>query len=49
MHAEAEALREAMIGAVSHELRTPLSSIVGAVSVLAASPEIATTRGLRRW
>ena len=27
-----------MIGAVSHELRTPLSSIVGAVSVLAASP-----------
>jgi K+-sensing histidine kinase KdpD len=38
--AEAEVLREAMIGAVSHELRTPLSSIVGAVSVLAASPEI---------
>jgi K+-sensing histidine kinase KdpD len=38
--AEAETLREAMIGAVSHELRTPLSSIVGAVSVLAASPEI---------
>jgi K+-sensing histidine kinase KdpD len=38
---EAEALREAMIGAVSHELRSPLSSIVGAVSVLATSPEIA--------
>ena len=41
MRSEAEALREAMIGAVSHELRTPLSSIIGAVSVLAASPEIA--------
>jgi two-component system, OmpR family, sensor histidine kinase KdpD len=42
MRTEAETLREAMIGAVSHELRTPLSSIVGAVSVLAASPEIAS-------
>jgi K+-sensing histidine kinase KdpD len=41
MRADAEALREAMIGAVSHELRTPLSSIIGSVSVLAASPEIA--------
>jgi K+-sensing histidine kinase KdpD len=41
MRAEAETLREAMIGAVSHELRTPLSSIIGSVSVLAASPEIA--------
>jgi K+-sensing histidine kinase KdpD len=46
MRAEAEALREAMIGAVSHELRTPLSSIVGAVSVLAASPEIASSARL---
>jgi K+-sensing histidine kinase KdpD len=46
MRAEAEALREAMIGAVSHELRTPLSSIVGAVSVLAASPEIANSAKL---
>jgi K+-sensing histidine kinase KdpD len=41
MRADAEALREAMIGAVSHELRTPLSSIIGSASVLAASPEIA--------
>ena len=41
MRTEAETLREAMIGAVSHELRTPLSSIIGSVSVLAASPEIA--------
>lgn len=41
MRGEAELLREAMIGAVSHELRTPLSSIVGSVSVLASSPEIA--------
>jgi K+-sensing histidine kinase KdpD len=46
MRTEAETLREAMIGAVSHELRTPLSSIVGAVSVLAASPEIASNARL---
>lgn len=46
MRAEAEALREALIGAVSHELRTPLSSIVGAVSVLAASPEISNNARL---
>ena len=49
MRAEAEALREAMIGAVSHELRTPLSSIVGAVSVLAAHPKLPNTCGFRRW
>ncbi len=37
---ETDTLREALIGSVSHELRTPLSSIVGAASVLAESPEI---------
>jgi two-component system sensor histidine kinase KdpD len=46
MRSEAEMLREAMIGAVSHELRSPLSSIVGAVSVLSASPEIANSTRL---
>jgi two-component system, OmpR family, sensor histidine kinase KdpD len=38
--AEADALREALIGSVSHELRTPLSSIVGSASILAQSPDI---------
>jgi K+-sensing histidine kinase KdpD len=45
--ADAEALREAMIGAVSHELRTPLASIVGLTSVLAASAEIASNARLQ--
>jgi two-component system sensor histidine kinase KdpD len=41
MRAEADALREALIGSVSHELRTPLSSILGSASILAQSQEIA--------
>jgi K+-sensing histidine kinase KdpD len=41
MRADADALREALIGSVSHELRTPLSSIVGSASILAQSPDIA--------
>lgn len=41
MRAEAESLREALIGSVSHELRTPLASILGAASVLAQSRAIA--------
>jgi K+-sensing histidine kinase KdpD len=41
LRAEADALREALIGSVSHELRTPLSSIVGSASVLAQSAAIA--------
>ncbi len=43
---EADTLREALIGSVSHELRTPLSSIVGTVSVLLESPDIAHHRQL---
>jgi K+-sensing histidine kinase KdpD len=38
---ETEQLREALIGSVSHELRTPLSSIIGATTVLASTPEVA--------
>jgi two-component system sensor histidine kinase KdpD len=41
MREQTDALREALIGSVSHELRTPLSSIMGAASVLAQSPDIA--------
>jgi K+-sensing histidine kinase KdpD len=41
MREQADMLREALIDSVSHELRTPLSTIVGAASVLAQSPEIA--------
>ncbi len=44
---QADGLREALIGSVSHELRTPLSSIVGAASVLAQSPEVAKDDRLR--
>jgi K+-sensing histidine kinase KdpD len=40
LRAEAEHLREALIGSVSHELRTPLAAIVGSTSVLANSPAI---------
>ena len=39
--AEAEQLRDALIGSVSHELRTPLASILGGVSILAETPTIA--------
>ncbi|MBY0532217.1 MAG: DUF4118 domain-containing protein [Xanthobacteraceae bacterium] len=37
---EIDRLREALIGSVSHELRTPLSSILGAASVIAESPNV---------
>jgi K+-sensing histidine kinase KdpD len=40
IRAQAESLRDALIGSVSHELRTPLSSIVGSASILAQSPKI---------
>jgi two-component system, OmpR family, sensor histidine kinase KdpD len=40
IRAQAEGLRDALIGSVSHELRTPLASIVGSVSILAQSPKI---------
>jgi K+-sensing histidine kinase KdpD len=40
IRAQAESLRDALIGSVSHELRTPLASIVGSVSILAQSPAI---------
>lgn len=39
--AEADQLRDALIGSVSHELRTPLASILGGVSVLAETPTVA--------
>jgi two-component system sensor histidine kinase KdpD len=41
MRAQADALRDALIGSVSHELRTPLASIMGSASILAQSPQIA--------
>ena len=40
--AEAEQLRDALIGSVSHELRTPLASVLGGVSILADAPAVAT-------
>lgn len=40
LRAQAEALRDALIGSVSHELRTPLASILGSASVLAQSPSV---------
>lgn len=40
LRAQAENLRDALIGSVSHELRTPLASIVGSASILAQSPAI---------
>jgi len=40
IRAQAESLRDALIGSVSHELRTPLASIVGSASILAQSPVI---------
>jgi len=36
--AEAQQLREALIGSVSHELRTPLASVLGGISILAETP-----------
>jgi two-component system sensor histidine kinase KdpD len=38
--AEADLLRDALIGSVSHELRTPLASILGAASILAEMPAV---------
>jgi K+-sensing histidine kinase KdpD len=46
VRAEAEVLREALIGSVSHELRAPLSSILGAATVLAEAPGIGRDRRL---
>jgi two-component system sensor histidine kinase KdpD len=40
MRAQAESLRDALIGSVSHELRTPLAAIVGSSSILSQSPAI---------
>jgi two-component system sensor histidine kinase KdpD len=40
MRAEAEVLREALIGSVSHELRTPLASILGSATVLCNTPPV---------
>jgi two-component system sensor histidine kinase KdpD len=40
IRAQAESLRDALIGSVSHELRTPLASIMGSASILAQSPAI---------
>ena len=47
MRAQTDQLREALIGSVSHELRTPLASILGAATVLAASPALANETKLR--
>jgi len=44
--AEAEVLRDALIGSVSHELRSPLSSIMGSASVLSEAPAIAADERL---
>jgi len=40
IRAQAESLRDALIGSVSHELRTPLAAIVGSSSVLSQSPAV---------
>ena len=40
MRAQAESLRDALIGSVSHELRTPLAAIVGSASILSQSPVV---------
>jgi two-component system sensor histidine kinase KdpD len=46
MRAQAEVLREALIGSVSHELRSPLSAIVGTASILAGAPEVKASERL---
>jgi two-component system, OmpR family, sensor histidine kinase KdpD len=46
MRSETELLREALIGSVSHELRTPLASILGAATVLANAPALASDQRL---
>jgi K+-sensing histidine kinase KdpD len=40
MRAQADNLRDALIGSVSHGLRTPLAGIIGSTSVLAQSPAV---------
>jgi two-component system, OmpR family, sensor histidine kinase KdpD len=42
LRAEAETLREALMGSVTHGLRTPLSSIIGSASILVETPAVAT-------
>jgi two-component system sensor histidine kinase KdpD len=44
--AEADLLRDALIGSVSHELRTPLASILGGASILADTPAVMNDRRL---
>jgi K+-sensing histidine kinase KdpD len=44
--AEANQLRDALIGSVSHELRSPLASIVGGVSILAEAPVVVKDKRL---
>jgi len=44
--AEADLLRDALIGSVSHELRTPLASILGGASILADTPTVMNDRRL---
>lgn len=41
LRAQADALREALIGSVSHELHTPLAAIVGSASILAQAQVVA--------
>jgi two-component system sensor histidine kinase KdpD len=41
LRAEAETLRDALMGSVTHGLRTPLASIIGSASILAESPAVA--------
>lgn len=48
LRAEAEALREALIGSVSHQLRTPLSSILGAATVILRAEPIGRDPQLSR-
>jgi two-component system sensor histidine kinase KdpD len=44
--AEADQLRDALIGSVSHELRTPLASILGGASILAETSTVAKDKHL---
>jgi K+-sensing histidine kinase KdpD len=44
--AEADQLRDALLGSVSHELRTPLASILGGASILAETPALAKDQRL---
>ena len=41
LRAEAETLREALMGSVTHGLRTPLASIIGSASILVETPAVA--------